>query len=97
MSAFTVELRPANPHSDGAAIRFTDPMAGIQSGYSFFLSRSELVTLAGALMAYLFESAGPGTEFEPARLSDPRDPRPGDEFPNVGYVRHITGKDPVTV
>lgn len=29
-------------------------------------------------------------------MSDRRDPRPGDEFPNVGYVRHMTDQEEVS-
>jgi hypothetical protein len=29
--------------------------------------------------------------------SDRRDPRPGDTFPNVGYVRYMTGRDVIEI
>jgi hypothetical protein len=79
-------------------VALTFKSRSIEGAFEFTvpMSHADFTDLVGKGMAYLLDSADPGSEFAPINSSpDPRDPRPGDRFPNVGYVRHITGNDPV--
>lgn len=95
MSAYSVELSNASPATEGVVLQFKHKGGG--NGPSFYLSREEAIALSSELMSYLFTTEPPTSEFAAVVSEDPRDPRPGDTSPNVGYVRHMTGRDPVVV